>query len=128
MYFVADTHAFLWYLTDSPKLSKRAVDIFNLGDQGKIVIIVPAIVLLECIDILDKKKVELQFEEIMFKISQANNLILSEINWGLILEVNQIKGIKDLHDRIIIATAKIFDASIISKDKLIKSFYSKTIW
>jgi hypothetical protein len=26
---------------------------------------------------------------------------------------------------VIIATAKIFDASIISKDKLIKSFYSK---
>lgn len=42
--------------------------------------------------------------------------------------MNQNKGVKDLHDRIIIATAKIFSASIISKDKLIQTIYPKTIW
>lgn len=80
MYFVADTHSFLWYLTDSPKLSIRAAEVFNLVDQGNAIIIIPAIVLLECIDILDKKKVELRFGEIIYKISQASNFILSEIN------------------------------------------------
>ncbi len=29
MYYIADTHAFLWYLMDSPKLSKRAREVFD---------------------------------------------------------------------------------------------------
>lgn len=128
MYYVTDTHSFLWYLADSPKLSLKARAIFNSGDQGKLTIIIPAIVLLECIDIFDKKKLELEFEEIVLKIFQANNFIFSEINWGLILEVNKVKGLKDLHDRIIVATARIFDAFLISKDKIIKKVYKKTIW
>lgn len=128
MYYVTDTHSFIWYLTDSPQLSKKARNVFDLCDQGEVSIIIPAIVLLECIDILDKKKVDLKFEEIISKIFQATNFIFSEINWSLILEVNKIKGLKDLHDRIIVATAKIFDAYLISKDRKIKKFYKKTIW
>jgi len=128
MYYVTDTHSFIWYLTDSPQLSKKARNVFDLCDQGEVSIIIPAIVLLECIDILDKRKVDLKFEEIISKIFQATNFIFSEINWSLILEVNKIKGLKDLHDRIIVATAKIFDAYLISKDRKIKKFYKKTIW
>jgi PIN domain nuclease of toxin-antitoxin system len=45
MYFAADTHPFLWYLLDSPKLSSKARKIFNSCDQGEITIIIPAIVL-----------------------------------------------------------------------------------
>jgi PIN domain nuclease of toxin-antitoxin system len=62
------------------------------------------------------------------KIFQANNFIFSEINWSLILEVNKVKGLKDLHDRIIVATAKIFNAFLISKDRTIKKFYKRIIW
>lgn len=128
MFFVADTHSFIWYLTDNSTLSKKARDIFNLSDQGKAVIILPAIVILECIDILDKKKVDLNFEDIILKIIQADNFIFSEINWSLILEISRVKGLKDIHDRIIVATAKMFDAKLISKDKIIRSFYQNTIW
>ena len=128
MYYVTDTHSFIWYLIDSPKLSSKAKNIFNLCERGETIIIIPAIVLLECIDILDKKKIDLNFEEIILRISQASNFIFSEISWSLIIEVNKIKGVKDLHDRIIIATAKLFNAFIISKDKIIKKFYKKTLW
>jgi PIN domain nuclease of toxin-antitoxin system len=128
MYYVTDTHSFLWYLVDSPKLSPKVRAIFDSCDRGEVTIIIPAIVLLECIDIFDKKKIELKFEEIVLKILQANNFIFSEINLSLILEVNKIKGLKDLHDRIIVATAKIFDAFLISKDRAIKKFYKRTIW
>lgn len=128
MYYIVDTHSFLWYLTDSFQLSRKAREVFDLCDNGKATVIVPAIVLLEAIDILDKKKIDLKFEEIVLKINQANNFIFSEINWSLVLEVNRLKGLKDLHDRIIIATAKIFNAHLVSKDRTIKKFYKKTIW
>ena len=128
MYYVADTHSFIWYLIDSPQLSKKARAVFDSCDQGKAVIIIPAIVLLECIDIFDKKKIDLNFEDLILKISQANNFIFSDINWSLVLEINKTKGLKDLHDRVIIATAKAFDAELISKDKIIKNYYKRTLW
>lgn len=128
MYYVTDTHAFLWYLTDSPELSQKARAIFDSCDRGEATIIIPAIVLLESIDIFDKKKIQLNFDEIVFKILQANNFIFSEIDWSLILKVNKVKGLKDLHDRIIIATAQLFNSSLISKDRVIKDFYKDTIW
>lgn len=128
MYYVTDTHAFLWYLIDSPKLSKKAREIFDLCDRGKGTIVISTLVLLEVMDILDKKKVDLNFEEIITKITQASNFIISEINLSLILEANRIKEFKDLYDRVIVSTAKIFDAGLISKDRIIKKYYKRTIW
>lgn len=128
MYYIADTHSFLWYLTDSQKLSKKAREIFEMCDNGEATIVISAIVLLECIDILDKKKIDFNFEDIILKINQASNFIFSEINWALLLEINNIKGLNDLHDRAIVATAKFFDSELISRDKTIKDFYPKTVW
>lgn len=34
MNFVADTHALLWYFTNSPKLSTNASEIFNSYERG----------------------------------------------------------------------------------------------
>ncbi|MDP2593533.1 MAG: PIN domain-containing protein [bacterium] len=127
-YFVADTHAFLWYLADDSRLSKKAGAVFELSEQGHAVIIIPAIVLLESIDIIDKKKIDLDFEKILFRITQAGNFAISELNTALIWEVNKIKGFKDLHDRIIVATAQTFGAALISKDKMIKKFYPEVVW
>ncbi|MBU2219313.1 hypothetical protein KKG15_02380, partial [Patescibacteria group bacterium] len=62
------------------------------------------------------------------KISQSSNFILSNIDLSLILEINKTKSLNDLHDRTIVATAKIFDAHIISRDREIKKFYKKTVW
>ena len=128
MYYTADTHSFIWYLIDSPQLSQKARTIFDSCDSGENTIIVSAIVLLECIDIFDKKKINFNFADLILKISQSDNFIFSEINWSLILEINKIKGLNDLHDRAIIATAKIFDTYLISKDKIISGYYKRTIW
>lgn len=128
MYYVTDTHAFLWYLSNSPKLSSKARALFDSCDKGKATVIVSAIVLLETIDILDKKKINLNFDEIAFKILQASNFIFSEIDWSLVLKINKTKGPKDLHDRVLISTAQLFGAPLISKDKSIRDFYREIIW
>jgi len=44
MYYVTDTHSFIWYLIDSPKLSLKARKIFDACEKGKAIIIIPAIV------------------------------------------------------------------------------------
>jgi len=126
--FVTDTHAFLWYLTDNPTLSKKARVVFDESEKGNAIIIIPMIVLLESIDIVDKKKVNFEFEKILLKLTQASNFIVPSIDLGLVLEVNKIKGFKDLHDRIIVATADLFDAPLITKDKFIHRVYKNVLW
>lgn len=128
MLYVADTHAFLWYLTASPRLSQRAKRIFDSVDAGEDTLVIPAIVLVECISVLEKKRVALKFEAVIAKIAQANNFILSELTWGLILETYHTKGLRDLHDRVIVATARLFDVPLISKDRIVRAVYQRIIW
>ena len=49
--YVTDTHALLWWFTDSPKLSLEAGEIFNLCERGEIIIFIPSIVIAELISI-----------------------------------------------------------------------------
>jgi predicted nucleic acid-binding protein len=43
--YVADTHSFLWFLTKDERLGSKAKEIFRLCDQGREIIVIPAIVL-----------------------------------------------------------------------------------
>ena len=42
---VTDTHALIWYLEDSLRLSAAANDVFERCDRGEIVIYIPTICL-----------------------------------------------------------------------------------
>jgi len=46
---IADTHALLWYLADSPRLSPAAKQAFDQAKAGQATVVVPAIVLAELI-------------------------------------------------------------------------------
>ncbi len=127
-YYVTDTHALLWYLTDSPQLSRKARAVFEEAENGNAVIIVSAIVLLESIDIFDKKKLPNALDEILGIMLEASNFLFAEVNLPLILEVSNTKGFNDLHDRTLVATSRLFDAPLISKDAKIHKMYAHVIW
>ena len=127
--YVADTHSFLWFLTNDDKLGQRAKEIFRLCDQGKEIIAVPSIVLLECLYVCEKKKVNLEFKEIFLKIRGTYNYVIYPLDEEVILECESASKIKDPHDRILISTAKILDAILITKDSEIKnSGLVETMW
>jgi PIN domain nuclease of toxin-antitoxin system len=39
MNFVADTHALLWWFTDSPKISPKAAEVFEKCEAGENIIV-----------------------------------------------------------------------------------------
>ncbi|MGA1794661.1 MAG: hypothetical protein ACMUIL_02275 [bacterium] len=55
MNLVIDTHALLWWFTDSPKISSKASEIFKKCEEGKGVIFIPSIVIAESMSIFEKK-------------------------------------------------------------------------
>lgn len=127
--YISDTHSFLWFLAEDKQLGKKAKEIFLSADKGERAIVIPSIVLMECLYICEKHKVELTFKDIINKFANTLNYPVYSLNMTIVFECQNLRQIPDLHDRIIIATAKILNAKLITKDeKIIESGLVKTIW
>ena len=60
-YYVADTHSLIWYLIDSPKISKNANECFKEVEKGDAKLFIPAIVIAEIIFYLGKEQSKSRF-------------------------------------------------------------------
>ena len=114
--YVTDTHGFLWFLSKDEKLGKKALEIFRLCDKGKETVVIPSIVLLECLYVCEKKKIEYEFREITLKIQGSSNYPGYPLDEEVVLECQKVADIAEPHDRIIVATAKLLNAKLITKD------------
>ena len=121
MNYVLDTHALIWYFTGSKKLSNRTREVIDdcISRGGKL--LVPTIVLSEALDIAEKRKVEFDFRGMYQLIS--DNPVFEIIGFGASIfdETLDIRNIQEIHDRIIVATARFYSAGIITKDKIIRA-------
>ncbi len=127
--YVTDSHSFLWFLSKDKKIGKRALEIFRACDAGKEIVVVPSIALLECLRICEKKRVELEFQEIMQKIQGTLNYPIYPLDEDIISECQNIPQIAELHDRVIVGTAKLLKAKLITKDAaIVDSKIVETVW
>jgi predicted nucleic acid-binding protein len=103
--------------------------IFTDADEGKAFVIVPSIVLEEIIYIAENKQGAVKFGELLKKIEGNSNYIVYDLNTEILVEMENCKRLKDLHDRIIVATARLTHAKLITKDDtIINSGYAETVW
>jgi len=129
MNFVTDTHALIWWFIDSPKLSSKASDIFEKCEKGKNVIFIPSIVVAEALSIFDKKRVSFDFKRLFRKINDSENFIMVALDYPILQRMVELKDISELHDKIIVATAKFLSMPIITKDKTLKALSQViTVW
>ena len=128
MNYVIDTHALVWYLTDSLLLSRKARKIIKDCEGGRGIIIVPTIVLAELLSICEKKKIP-HFEKLLQKLEESGRYFIHPLDLEIIKKLPRIKDNLELHDRVIVATAELFKAKIITRDRKIKKLLgSKVIW
>jgi len=128
MEITLDTHSLIWYLDKSlnKKLSTKALSIIKKAEKNGIIYI-SIIVLMEILYLIEKNRINYDFNDLLillekniaYKIIPLDTLILEEIKLLKRLEI---------HDRIILATAKITNTSLISKDKVIRNNYKNIIW
>ncbi|MBI2499685.1 PIN domain-containing protein [Candidatus Woesearchaeota archaeon] len=129
MIYVTDTHSLVWFLTGDNNLSAKAKSVFEDTEKGNSLIIIPTIVLAELLYLCEKKKVQDKFSEIIEKLKKGMNYITYNLDVDIIIECKNLIKIREMHDKIITATAKILGATIITKDKEIKeSNYVRTLW
>ena len=129
MIYTADTHSIIWFLTKDRKLGYEALKAFRSADEGKSLVIIPSIVLAEIIYIIEFKGVNIQFSDITKKFEESMNYIIYNLNLEVLMEMEKYKKLKDIHDRIIVATANLCKSKLITNDTEInKSEYVETVW
>ena len=129
MNVVTDTHALLWWFIDSPRISSRASEIFEKCQKGKSIIFIPSIAIAEALSIFDKKRVSFDFKKLFKQINDSENFMLIALDYPILQTMVALKDIPELHDKIIVSTAKYLKLPVITKDKTIQNLsYIKTIW
>lgn len=127
MTYVVDTHSLVWYFSKDERLSNRVKDILQETEDGRNELIIPAIVLLEAVDISEKKKISFDIDKLFSFIEAKDNFQIADVNFPLIKELVRIGRGLDLHDRIILVVGKLFNGAILTRDSKLKKF-TKAIW
>ena len=122
MNFVADTHALLWWFANSPRISSRASEIFEKCENGENIIFIPSIVIAESLSIFDKKRISFNFKNLLKKIHTSENFVLIALDYPILQKMVALKEVPELHDKIIVSTAKYLKLPIITKDKIKTEF------
>ena len=127
--FVADTHALVFALIDSPTLGKKAKEIFKRAEKKEVKIVFSIITLLELISLCEKKILPIEFNKLLDMILSNSSYDIFPLNESILRKISEFKQLRDLHDRAILATAFELRVPLITKDSKLKDYgLVKIIW
>jgi len=130
--YVADTHALIWYLENSPRLGSQARAAFDACDRGEIRIYVPTICLVEIVYLMEKGRISPDMKSMLNEElkSAESGLVLADLNADVADQTANVlrEDIPDLPDRVIAATALALNLPLISRDRKIVLSGLETIW
>lgn len=128
MIYIADTHTLLWFLSEDSELSIKGKEIFEHVENGEGIIIIPTIVLAELMALCEKKSCKEIYAKIVEKIEQGENYNAYDLDLKVVKVAETLTRLRDIHDRIIAATAQILKAPIITRDRIIEQNNVDVIW
>ena len=108
--YVTDTHALLWHLQRSERLSAKARAIFRRADRGRAQIVIPSIVLVEMVYLAERVRIAPALVDRVFALlfPRPQNYLLAPLDLEIVQAMRGISRtqVPDMPDRIIVATAK----------------------
>lgn len=130
--FVLDTHALVWYLEGSARLSSAAKSIM---DDPASEMILPAIALAEAVHIVDKGHTSiLNSTDLMNDVVSEQRIRVQPLTLEIIQESLNAGLVKEMHDRLIVATALYeqkmgHQVSLVTKDtNIVSSGLVPIVW
>ena len=129
MILVADTHALVWFLEGSDRLSADARQALQSADAD---IVIPSIVLAEIVFLYGRKRSGIDLKMVLEHVSRTDNCTIYPLDETV---VERLPIELDIHDAVIVATALVFrdvlgkDVALITKDAQIRqSNVVQTVW
>ncbi|HBR20984.1 MAG TPA: hypothetical protein DD713_00200, partial [Nitrospiraceae bacterium] len=69
------------------------------------------------------------FRKLFRKINESENFVILPLDYPVLKEMIDLKDIPELHDKIIVSTARFLNLPIITKDETLRNLpHLKTIW
>jgi PIN domain nuclease of toxin-antitoxin system len=127
--YVADTHALAWFVSEDPRLSLKAGQILSQAEAGEVQVLISTLVLAELTYIAQKNRVKVTIKELLNKINQGDGFIIVAFDLPIFQVMLTLPENWDIHDRIIAATASYYQATLITRDDMLRhSSDVKTVW
>ncbi len=117
--YVTDTHSLLWAFTRPAKLGEKARKAFEDIASGKVILLVPVIVLAELIFTVENKPVRADLDEIIRQLEGSSNIRFVSLDYQTVLRLRELAAIPEMHDRMIAAEAIEQESALITFDKTI---------
>lgn len=124
MKFVIDTHVLFWYLIPNKKLKQETREVLRSAKD----IFIPTIVILELFYIMSKLKLTNRFKKLLERIKASKKYVIVSLDIKITEAVTISKRKLEMHDNIIVSTAKSLNLPLVTKDPQIKKVYKNTIW
>jgi PIN domain nuclease of toxin-antitoxin system len=129
---VTDTHATVWYLTDSPRLSRTAAQALDEASAAGDPILIPSISLVELTYLVEKGRLPAEARNrLVDALSEPDSPYeLAPLDGRVAAAVELIDRniVPDLPDRVIATTALSYGAALVSRDGKIRASRVRTIW
>jgi PIN domain nuclease of toxin-antitoxin system len=129
---VADTHAMVWYLLSSDRISPKAMAAFDETLAAGDPVFLPSICLVEIIYLVEKGRLPKEaFARLNIVLSeQDSGYKVAPLDLDTTLAIQRIprEAVPDMPDRIVAATALFLNLPLVTKDKKIGAAGIATIW
>ena len=114
MKYLVDTVALNRHFTRNKNIGKQAREILSNPDEN--VFYISIVSLMEILYLSEKNRIDISLKETLRRINAKESYQIVELD-AEILQVAETVPFPELHDRLILATAKWLEVPIISSDK-----------
>jgi len=126
--YLADTVTLVRHLSDTGKVGSSARSIMDAADRNKHTIFVSVVSLVEILYLSEKKRIPINLDQAIDALSSRSNYEIVELDVPIMKEAKRVRGL-ELHDRLIVSTARFLGVPMITSDKQIKdSGLVEVIW
>jgi PIN domain nuclease of toxin-antitoxin system len=115
--FVPDTHALLWFLAGSSRLSPAANEIFRQEKAKEVTMYVPAIVVAETIWVVRAGRIQVDLQQHLATIHAQ--YIVSPFTLDDAIQLATLPDTLTIHDAMIVWEAKKRNTTLITRDEII---------
>lgn len=132
LHAVADTHAVIWYLYDDPRLSESARMVIEKAAMAGDQIGFSTMTLAEIVYLVEKGRIQSEALGRVLAMLDEPRAVLRDLplDRAVVSAMRSVdrNEVPDLPDRIIAATAQLYEVPVISRDRQIRLSSVETIW
>ncbi len=118
MKFLADTVTLVRHFSDSGRIGVTARAAMDAADRREHTIFVSIVSLVEILYLSEKKRIPIDLDQTIDAILARSNYEIVELDVTIMKEAKHVHGL-ELHDRLIVSTARVLGVSMLTPDKQI---------